>query len=106
MSWYHCRDGDASGAYFLASRLRDATVATLTLPRCHCLSGGVRGLHGHGLPSSHASTPDNLDSHKHENIYEKPITAKATCFSQPVRDKQLWMLDLYLGFFSFFHEQA
>lgn len=52
------------------------------------------------------STPDNLDSHKHENIYEKPITAKATCFSQPVRDKQLWMLDLYLGFFSFFHAQA
>lgn len=98
MSWYHCRD--ASGAYFLALCLQDATVTTLTLPRCHCLPGGVRGLHGHGLPNSQASTPDNLDSHKHENIYERPITADATCFSQTVRDKQLWLLDLYLGFFS------
>lgn len=101
MSWYHCRDRDASGAYFLALCLQDATVTRLTLPRCHCLPGGVRGLHGHGLPSSQANAADNLESHKHENIYEKPITADATCFSQTVRDKQLRVSDLYLGFFSF-----
>lgn len=94
MSWYHCRDGDASGAYFLALCPKDATVTTLALPRGHCLLGGARGLRGHGLPNSQANTPDHLDSHKHENIYERPITADATCFSQTVGDKQLWMLDL------------
>lgn len=54
-----------------------------------------------GLPNSQANMPDDLDPDKHENIYEKPLTADATCFSQTVQDKQLWMVDLYLGFFSF-----